>query len=191
MRASCREMFLELLAGQRVLEIGCGPGHDGAKFQEVGCEVTAIDLCESFLEYGRQTYPKVVFKCMNLQEPDFPQHAFDGVFGMACFCHVPRENVQDVLRKYYEILEPGGCIFFSHGDSEQVDGYVVEDWGGVDGNAEEMVCYHRDALKRELEEAGFQETCITPIACPHYEEMPRLKKIGIRMYAISARKQSA
>ena len=56
MRASCREMFLELLAGQRVLEIGCGPGHDGAKFQEVGCEVTAIDLCESFLEYGRQTY---------------------------------------------------------------------------------------------------------------------------------------
>ena len=52
MRASCREMFLELLAGQRVLEIGCGPGHDGAKFQEVGCEVTAIDLCESPRKQG-------------------------------------------------------------------------------------------------------------------------------------------
>ena len=34
MRARCQKMFLELLCGKRILEIGCGPSRDGAKLQE-------------------------------------------------------------------------------------------------------------------------------------------------------------
>jgi SAM-dependent methyltransferase len=188
MRERCRSMFLALLRGKRVLEVGCGPGHDGAKLQEDGCDVTAIDLCEAFLEYGKRTYPDVDFRCMNLETPTFPPNSFDGIIGMACFCHIPSANISNVVRRYFEILRPSGCIFLSQGDSELVDSYVVEDWGGIEGNIIEIVCHHRNAMKTELEDAGFEEICITAIPCPIYDEMPRLKKVGVRMYAISAKK---
>ena len=188
MRDRCRTMFLDLLRGKRVLELGCGPGHDGAKLQEAGCNVTSIDLCESFLEYGRRTYPDVDFQCMDIEEPSFESNTFDGIFGMACFCHVPKENVKKALGNYLDILQTGGSLFLCQGDSEQVDGYVVDDWGGIEGNKVEIFCHHRDVLKTSLEEVGFDEIQVTHIDCPFYEEMPRLKKNGIRMYAITAKK---
>ena len=188
MRERCRKMFLNSLNGNRILELGCGPGHDGAKLQEEGCEVTAIDLCESFLEYGKRTYPEVDFQRMNLENPIFAPNTFDGVIGMACLCHVPSSNIPNVIRRYSELLRSSGCIFLAQGDSEIVDGYVVEDWGGIAGNVVEIVCHHRDRIKTELENAGFEEICITALPCPIYDEMPRLKKIGVRMYAISAKK---
>jgi SAM-dependent methyltransferase len=188
MRERCRNMFLNSLLGKRVLEVGCGPGHDGAALQDEGCEVTAIDLCEAFLKYGKKTYPNVDFQCMNLEEPTFAPNTFDGIIGMACLCHVASANISNALRRYFDILRPGGCIFLSQGDSKIVDSYVVSDWGGIDGNIIEIICHHRDKMKAELEGAGFEEVYITAIPCPIYDEMPRLKKIGVHMYAISGRK---
>ena len=188
MRERCRTMFLDLLRGKRVLELGCGPGHDGAKLQEAGCNVTSIDLCESFLEYGRRTYPDVDFQCMDIEEPSFESGTFDGIFGMACFCHVQSEKIPDAMRRYFELLRPSGCLFLFQGDSEKVDSYIVEDWGGVTGNVIEIACHHRDKMKTVLENAGFEKVCVTAIPCPFYDEMPRLMKFGVHLYAISARK---
>ena len=188
MRERCRQLFLGSLNGKRVLELGCGPGHDGAALQQEGCEVTAIDLCEPFLEYGKRTYPEIDFQCMNLEKPKFEPNTFDGIIGMACLCHVQSANIPDVMRRYIEILRPGGCLFLSQGDSEIVDSYIVEDWGGVAGNIIEIACHHRNTMKTELENVGFEEVCVTAIPCPFYDEMPRLMKVGVHLYAISARK---
>ena len=154
MRARCREMFLQSLSGKRVLDIGCGPGHDSAELQSAGCDVTAIDLCESFLSYGKRTYPNVDFQCMNMKEPTFPPNSFDGVIGMFCLCHVTHDEIADFITKYYDIVNPSGSMLFTLADSEKVDGYTVEDWCGVDGNRLHIYCHNRSILRAAFENAS-------------------------------------
>ena len=188
MRAHCREMFLQSLSGKRVLDIGCGPGHDSAELQSTGCDVTAIDLCESFLSYGKRTYPNVDFQCMNMKEPTFPPYSFDGVIGMNCLCHVTHDEITDFITKYYDIVNPSGSMLFTLADSEKVDGYTVEDWCGVDGNRIHMYCHNRNTLKTAFEDSGFDKVTVHPLQSPYYDEMPRLQDYEIKLYAINATK---
>ncbi|MDP7008087.1 MAG: hypothetical protein QGI78_00790, partial [Phycisphaerales bacterium] len=106
----------------------------------------------------------------------------------SCFCHIRQANIGNILGKYYEILKPSGLILMMLSDSEQADGYVVEDWGDVEGNTVEMFFHNRETLKSKLEDSNFENVCITPLRSPFYDELPRLKKLGSRLYAISARK---
>tara|TARA_Y100000294_G_scaffold173283_1_gene189200 strand:- start:19 stop:672 length:654 start_codon:yes stop_codon:yes gene_type:complete len=191
LRTRFHELFMQSLSGKNVLEVGCGPGHDAARLRDAGCTVTATDLCEGFIKYASDKYTDIDFQCMDLQEPTFPSDTFDGVFGSSCFCHIRQTNIGNILGKYYEILKPGGLILMMLSDSEQADGYVVEDWGDVEGNTVEMFFHNRNTLKNYLEDAGFEDVCITPLRSPFYEELPRLKKLAIRLYAISARKAGA
>mgnify|MGYP001214106185 CR=1 FL=1 len=188
MRARCREMFLQSLSGKRVLDIGCGPGHDSAELQSAGCDVTAIDLCESFLSYGKRTYPNVDFQCMNMKEPTFPPNSFDGVIGMFCLCHATHDEITDFITKYYDIVNRSGSMLFTLGDSEKVDGYTVEDWCGVDGNRIHMYCHNRNTLKTAFKDSGFDKVTVHPLQSPYYDEMPRLQDYEIKLYAINATK---
>jgi ubiquinone/menaquinone biosynthesis C-methylase UbiE len=43
-----------LRAGNRVLDIGCGPGLYARRLAEVGCKVTAVDLSQTMLEVARR-----------------------------------------------------------------------------------------------------------------------------------------
>ena len=106
LRAQCHEHFMNSLNGKKVLEVGCGPGHDAAKFRDAGCNVTATDLCQGFISYAQRKYADIDFQCMDLQEPTFAPNSFDGVYGASCFCHIPTENITCVLKKYHTILRP-------------------------------------------------------------------------------------
>ncbi len=48
---------LGLAAGQRVLDVGCGPGRHAAALAEAGMEVVGIDISERFVELARQSAP--------------------------------------------------------------------------------------------------------------------------------------
>ena len=54
LRESIRGLFGTVTAGRQILEVGCGPGRDAALLRAHGFEVTAIDLCQSFIERGHQ-----------------------------------------------------------------------------------------------------------------------------------------
>ena len=57
LRKRIRQQFHDALQGTRVLEVGCGPGHDAAALAAAGLDVTAVDLCKAFVAYGRQSCP--------------------------------------------------------------------------------------------------------------------------------------
>lgn len=188
MRTRCRELFLQSLSGEKVLDIGCGPGHDAAELHNADCDVTAIDLCEAFLKYGKQRYPNINFKCMNLKEPIFSPNTFDGVIGMFCLCHVAHDEISDVIARYFKILKSEGSILVALADSDKVDGYTVEDWCGLKDNKVHMYCHNREQLRGAFEDAGFDDVHIHPLQSPFYDEMPRLQQYDIQLYAMNAYK---
>lgn len=120
---------LDLRPGQRVLDVGCGPGRHANALGERGLEVVGVDISERFLEVARSRAPEGV----TYQRGDARSLGFDaefdavislcqGAFGLsggpAAAWHGPAgERPLDpdlpVLTGIARALRPGGRVAFS------------------------------------------------------------------------------
>lgn len=187
LRKRIRRQFHDALQGTRVLEVGCGPGHDAAALAAAGLDVTAVDLCKAFVAYGRETYPSVEFHCRNLLSLGFPEASFDGVLGLACFCHLQETDLQMALASIRSCLTPGGLLLIWLMDSPSVASYRVEDWGGVAENSIEMICHDRVRMHDQLGNAGFIDMEVTGVESDYYAKIPRIRNNKIQQYLVQAR----
>jgi 2-polyprenyl-6-hydroxyphenyl methylase/3-demethylubiquinone-9 3-methyltransferase len=104
------------LAGQRVLDVGCGGGILSEAMAALGAQVTGIDLSDKalkvaqlhLLESGRQVaYRKVAVEALAAEEPG----AYDVVTCMEVLEHVPDPASQ--VAACARLLRPGGHAFFA------------------------------------------------------------------------------
>ncbi len=109
---------LDLDAGSRVLDIGCGIG-GAARYiaTQVGCRITGIDLTPEFIEVARRLTEltgldgKIVFECASALDMPFE----DGAFDAAITLHVAM-NIRERAALYGEIarvMKPGAtlCVY--------------------------------------------------------------------------------
>jgi ubiquinone/menaquinone biosynthesis C-methylase UbiE len=100
------------LAGQKVLDIGCGGGVWTANFARLGAYVHPCDLAESIVSIAadraapRPTYP-FVSDMHNLAVEDA---AFDAIFGSMVLHHAADHAL--LGRELARVLKPGGCAVF-------------------------------------------------------------------------------
>ena len=105
------------LAGQRVLDVGCGGGILADSMARKGAEVTGIDLSSKALkvaqlhalEAGTQgvSYREISAEAMAAEQPA----SFDVVTCMEMLEHVP--DPSSVVRACAALVKPGGWVFFS------------------------------------------------------------------------------
>jgi SAM-dependent methyltransferase len=108
-------------AGAKVLELGCGGGHDAEAMLAAGIDVTPTDASAELANLASQRVgaPVRVMRFDELSEVD----AFDGVWANACLLHVPAEALADVLAKIFRSLRNGGvfCASFKGGEGGDRD----------------------------------------------------------------------
>src|SRR5262245_24748660 len=90
--------------GKKVLDYGCGPGHDSILISQLGAYLTYWDTSERALLETRR----------RLQLHGLPGRLFDGV-GEYDHIHCAgvlhhTENPQEILHQFYELLAPGGEV---------------------------------------------------------------------------------
>ncbi|MBS3171233.1 methyltransferase domain-containing protein, partial [Candidatus Woesearchaeota archaeon] len=107
------DFFIQNLNGQKILDIGCGPGRDAKYFSEHELDVTGIDLTSSFIKMASKNMPNAKFKQMDMRKLDFPETTFDGIWACASFLHVPKEDAKNTLLGFRKILKPAGLIYLS------------------------------------------------------------------------------
>lgn len=115
------DRFLESVPGKRILELGAGPGVDGALMQKRAYKVTCSDLSESMLALcAKQGLPTLRLDLENLQ---LPKESYDGIYAAACFLHVPRQKLATSFERVAEALAPKGAFFLSlkQGTGERYD----------------------------------------------------------------------
>lgn len=104
------------LAGQRVLDVGCGGGILSEAMAQAGAEVTGIDMGEEplrvaelhTLESGVEVdYRQVTAEALAEEMPG----AFDVVTCMEMLEHVPDPG--SVIAACAQLVRPGGHVFFS------------------------------------------------------------------------------
>ena len=104
------------LAGQKVLDVGCGGGILSEAMAQRGAQVTGIDMGEAPLAVARLhqlesgvevTYHQVTAEALAEEMPG----QFDVVTCLEMLEHVP--DPASIIRACYALVKPGGHVFFS------------------------------------------------------------------------------
>lgn len=95
----------------RILELGCGGGHDSQAMLAKGFDVTPTDgSAELAHEAGKRLgRPVRVLLFGDLDEKD----SYDGVWANACLLHVPRRDLPGIIERIHAALRPGGVFYAS------------------------------------------------------------------------------
>lgn len=99
--------MLNLQAGERVLDLGCGTGYLTNEIKLHGGEVTGIDSSAEMIKKAQQTYPGVNFGVADACNFQFAE-PFDAVFSNAVLHWINSEAQDAMMRSVYESLKPGG-----------------------------------------------------------------------------------
>lgn len=102
--------------GQRLLDLGCGPGLYASRFYAQGLAVTGIDYSKRSLAYAKEQAEKqkqdIEYRYMNYLEMDYDS-AFDLAALIYCDFGVLSEVHRSLLlNKIHRALKPGGHFVF-------------------------------------------------------------------------------
>lgn len=147
------DKFISLLDGKRVLDVGCGPGRDLKYFLQKGLDPTGVDFADSFIKIAKKNAPQADIIKMDMRSLDFHEAAFDGVWACGSLLHIPKYEVNHVLKNIYKVLKSGGVLYVSviEGGEE----VMFEDKKNHPGYERFFARYSTDELVDIVETAGF------------------------------------
>ena len=127
------------LAGQRVLEVGCGVGDFAVHLAKAGAAVTAMDFSPAAIEMARKRGEahavKVDFQTADAQALPFADASFDVLLSCECLEHLP--DPQKALHEMARVLRPGGKLVLTteNYSNAMLLAWVVAWWRGEPFNS--------------------------------------------------------
>lgn len=132
---------------QTILDFGCGPGRDLARFRDLGYVAVGLDGAEAFVRMAREHSGCEVLH-QDFLALDLGDGRFDGVFANASLFHVPSQELPRVLGALWTSLKAGGALFSSNPHGANREGWSGERYG----------CYlGLDEWRQFMTAAGFVE----------------------------------
>ena len=118
-------------AGQRVLDVGCGPGAlTGELVDRLGADaVTAAEPSSSFVAAARERHPDVRIEQAPAEELPFRDDAFDAALAQLVV-HFMRDPVAG-LREMARVTRPGGAVAACVWDHADERSPITAFWRGV------------------------------------------------------------
>ncbi|MCA9023655.1 MAG: methyltransferase domain-containing protein [Planctomycetaceae bacterium] len=113
--------------GQRVLDLGCGPGHTTAHLASLGLRPVGVDLSPSMVAKANSLFPDIEFTEGNFFQLDESDGAVAGVLAFYCIVHLQKEELIPAFREMFRVLQPGGLLLLSFhvgNDSIHVDSFL-------------------------------------------------------------------
>lgn len=113
--------FYKRLPGRKgcLLDLGCGAGEPfPAHFIAQGWQVTGVDFSSRMLALARCYQPDMKTIFADIGKVDFPAAQFDAVTAIYCLFHIEYPKHEEIFRKIYHWLKPGGHSLFTYATRE-------------------------------------------------------------------------
>jgi len=111
-----------------LLDFGCGPGRDLARFVALGHMPVGLDGSAEFVAMAHAHSGCEVLH-QDFLALDLPAERFDGVFANASLFHVPSSALPRVLRELAAALKPRGVLFCSNPRGQNEEGMNAGRYG--------------------------------------------------------------
>ena len=107
---------LDLQAGDRVLDLGCGPGLYSNRLAQLGLQVTGVDYSQRSIEYARWA-AKELNLAIEYRYHDYHSLEEEGVYDAALliygeYCVFNPDQRRKLLSNIKAALKPGGAFVF-------------------------------------------------------------------------------
>jgi SAM-dependent methyltransferase len=184
---------LDLRAGQRLLDVGCGPGRHAHAFGARGLEVVGIDISQRFVDLASVDAPTgVAFRRLDARRLDYDSE-FDAAVSLCqgAFGLVGPGPDADILAGIRRALRRGGRVavsaFSSYFQVRHLDDAVtfdadtgvaheltvIKDEAGIDAPAELWTtCYTPHELRLLLESVGLEPLHLWSVEPGRYGRNP-------------------
>lgn len=144
---------VDIKPGMSALEIGCGTGLLSFALQEDFASITLADTSQGMLDVLTDKIKATKAANMHpvrldLTVDPLPAQKFHITYSLMALHHI--HDTDGILRRFYDILEPGGWLVVADLDKE--DGSFH-----TDGSTDVHHGFERDKLEKRVEAAGFSE----------------------------------
>ena len=117
--------FLKTEGRETLLEIGCGSGQDAQFFQDQGFRVLAVDNTPSMVKLTAEKGVRAqVLDCYDLDQID---ERFDAVYTLNCLLHIPKQDIDRVLRLISKSLNDSGLMYLGIWGDQNFEGIWEHD----------------------------------------------------------------
>lgn len=144
------DVFVSLLKGKDVLDIGCAMGSFTKYISDKGFIVDGIDISSKLIDIAKSKVPRVNFQVMNMLDMNINK-LYDGIMFINSTIHIEKKNMLPLLKNVSNMLKEHGVIFMImlEGDGEV---YVEEP---LDPSIKEFVNFYREEeIEDVFETAG-------------------------------------
>lgn len=149
--------FVSLLPEHpRILDLGCGPGHECMRLASTGADVLGIDFSEECIRLARERCPRCQFDVLNFRQLDLRYGKFQGVFACASLIHIDPETLPDVIRRIRNVLTHKGYLIMMVQDGKGIN--ESKSLLEVDGRKLQRTvhCYTKENLISISSEVGLE-----------------------------------
>jgi ubiquinone/menaquinone biosynthesis C-methylase UbiE len=191
-------------AGQRVLDLACGPGYLAATAAARGADVIALDISAAMVDEARRRHPGLDVRQGAAERIDLPDASFDRVLMSFGILHVA--DPPAVLREACRLLRAGGRFAFTVWAAPDASPGARLIHGAIDAHAvpaddlppgpDSYFYADPQRVRAALAAAGFAASDVTPATArwrvPNAEYLVAAeRRAGVRTAALLARQEPA
>lgn len=96
-------------------DFACGTGYGSAILSEKASEVIGVDLSKKVIDEISIRYSakkNIIFRNLNLLQLDYKNY-FDNIISFETIEHFKEEDINTLLKLYFDALKPNGYLYFS------------------------------------------------------------------------------
>lgn len=105
------DLFLNSLdKDSQVLDLGCGAGIPTTKKLAKKFRVLGVDISTEQIKLAKQNTPEAEYIAGNILDINFEKDKFAGILAFYSLFHIPRDSHEELFRRIYLWLKPGGVF---------------------------------------------------------------------------------
>ena len=104
------DFFLENVSGNKILDLGCGPGILSKYLSDLGYDVTGVDFAEQMISLARGIATDAKFIVSDVASLELDDK-FDGIVLAHFLIHFSKEENIQILNKLHTLMNPDASLF--------------------------------------------------------------------------------